>query len=184
MQVRYWDLRQPNPAHTQQLPERVYGMDVTHPLLVRRPASIHPLLPDKTVHGAVTWAWSHQMACMSCPISSGGASHGLCVMSHLCWRCSTDQKVQNESRLTFLTPQVVGTADRQISVFNLSAPQTPYKQIQSPLKFQTRCVTCFPDTTGYLVGSIEVRVRTLKPERRLCIPPAAVTVSMCASTAC
>jgi hypothetical protein len=51
---------------------------------------------------------------------------------------------------------VVGTADRQISVFNLSAPQTPYKQIQSPLKFQTRCVTCFPDTTGYLVGSIEV----------------------------
>jgi hypothetical protein len=54
--------------------------------------------------------------------------------------------------------QVVGTADRQISVFNLSAPQTPYKQIQSPLKFQTRCVTCFPDTTGYLVGSIEVAI--------------------------
>lgn len=55
---------------------------------------------------------------------------------------------------------MVGTADRQISVFNLSAPQTPYKQIQSPLKFQTRCVTCFPDTTGYLVGSIEVRMQT------------------------
>ncbi len=36
MQVRYWDLRQPNPAHTQQMPERVYGMDVSHPLLVRR----------------------------------------------------------------------------------------------------------------------------------------------------
>lgn len=57
--------------------------------------------------------------------------------------------------------QVVGTADRQISVFNLSAPQTPYKQIPSPLKFQTRCVTCFPDTAGYLVGSIEVRATPL-----------------------
>ena len=32
--IRYWDLRQPNPVHTQQLPERVYAMDVRHPLLV------------------------------------------------------------------------------------------------------------------------------------------------------
>lgn len=32
--VRYWDLRQQNPVHTQQLPERVYAMDVKHPLLV------------------------------------------------------------------------------------------------------------------------------------------------------
>lgn len=37
-------------------------------------------------------------------------------------------------------------------VFNLSNPQTAYKDIESPLKFQTRCVTCFPDSTGYLVG--------------------------------
>ena len=46
-QVRYWDLRQPNPAHTQQLPERVYGMDVTHPLLVREYGYLDPLLLDK-----------------------------------------------------------------------------------------------------------------------------------------
>lgn len=32
--LRYWDLRQPNPIHTQQLPERVYAMDVNYPLLV------------------------------------------------------------------------------------------------------------------------------------------------------
>lgn len=32
--IRYWDLRSPNPVHTQQLPERVYAMDVRHPLLV------------------------------------------------------------------------------------------------------------------------------------------------------
>ena len=32
--IRYWDLRQSNPVHTQQLPERIYAMDVRHPLLV------------------------------------------------------------------------------------------------------------------------------------------------------
>jgi mRNA export factor len=53
---------------------------------------------------------------------------------------------------------VAGLANRRIQVFNLSNPQTPYKDIESPLKFQTRCVTAFPDTTGYLVGSIEGRV--------------------------
>lgn len=84
--IKYWDLRQPNPAHTQQLPERVYAMDVLHPLLV------------------------------------------------------------------------VGTADRTIQVYNLSSPQQPYKQLQSPLKYQTRCISCFPDTSGYLVGSVEGRV--------------------------
>ena len=32
--VRYWDLRQPNPVHVQQLPERAYAMDATFPVLV------------------------------------------------------------------------------------------------------------------------------------------------------
>jgi mRNA export factor len=53
---------------------------------------------------------------------------------------------------------VVGTANRQVLVYNLTSPQQPYKTIDSPLKFQTRCVSCFPDKTGYLVGSIEGRV--------------------------
>jgi mRNA export factor len=39
---------------------------------------------------------------------------------------------------------VVGTADRHLLVFNLQNPSTPYKQLQSPLKWQTRCVTAFP----------------------------------------
>jgi uncharacterized protein YigE (DUF2233 family) len=58
--------RSPNPVHTQPLSERVYAMDVRHPLLV------------------------------------------------------------------------VGTADRAITVFNLNNPGTPYKQLASPLKYQTR----------------------------------------------
>jgi len=53
---------------------------------------------------------------------------------------------------------VVGTAERHILVFNLQNPQVVYKQLVSPLKWQTRCVAAFPDKTGYLVGSIEGRV--------------------------
>lgn len=53
---------------------------------------------------------------------------------------------------------VVATADRNIVVFNLQNPQTEFKRIASPLKFQTRCVTTFPDKQGFLVGSIEGRV--------------------------
>jgi mRNA export factor len=52
---------------------------------------------------------------------------------------------------------VVGTADRWLEVFNLANPQTVYKKLQSPLKWQTRVVTCFPDATGYAIGSIEGR---------------------------
>lgn len=53
---------------------------------------------------------------------------------------------------------VVGCADRHIQVYNLANPQTPYKQLQTPLKHQTRCIANFPDQTGYLIGSIEGRV--------------------------
>ncbi|EFN55068.1 hypothetical protein CHLNCDRAFT_23906 [Chlorella variabilis] len=53
---------------------------------------------------------------------------------------------------------VVGTADRQLQVFNLGTPGQVYKSLASPLKYQTRCIACFPDKTGYLLGSIEGRV--------------------------
>lgn len=53
---------------------------------------------------------------------------------------------------------VVGTAERHIQVYNLDNPQQPFKTLQSPLKYQTRCVAAFPRKEGYLVGSIEGRV--------------------------
>ena len=52
---------------------------------------------------------------------------------------------------------VVGTADRYINVINLDKPTEFYKTMQSPLKWQTRVVTCFNDATGFAVGSIEGR---------------------------
>ncbi|KAJ4950695.1 hypothetical protein NE237_027527 [Protea cynaroides] len=84
--LKYWDTRQPNPVHTQQLPDRCYALTVNHPLMV------------------------------------------------------------------------VGTADRNLIVFNLQNPQAEFKRITSPLKYQTRCVAAFPDQQGFLVGSIEGRV--------------------------
>ncbi|KAM5538505.1 hypothetical protein V8D89_007838 [Ganoderma adspersum] len=53
---------------------------------------------------------------------------------------------------------VVGTAERHIQVFNLQNPTTPFKTLSSPLKWQTRVVSCFPSANGFAVGSIEGRV--------------------------
>jgi len=55
---------------------------------------------------------------------------------------------------------VVGCADRHLLVYNLQNIQqnpAPYKSGQTALKMQTRTVCCFPDKTGYAVGSIEGR---------------------------
>ncbi|TIA20789.1 WD40 repeat-like protein [Aureobasidium pullulans] len=52
---------------------------------------------------------------------------------------------------------VVATADRWVEIFNLNQPSQPYKQIQSPLKWQTRTISCFADATGFAIGSIEGR---------------------------
>jgi mRNA export factor len=69
--------------------------------------------------------------------------------------------VQCQERVYTLDVQknllVVGTADRYINIVNLSDPSKFYKTLQSPLKWQTRVVSCFPDATGFAVGSIEGR---------------------------
>ena len=52
---------------------------------------------------------------------------------------------------------VVGTADRQVSIFNLSNPTVIYKTLMSPLKYQTRVVSCFTAGNGFAVGSVEGR---------------------------
>lgn len=52
---------------------------------------------------------------------------------------------------------VVGTADRYINVIGLDNPTKFYKTLQSPLKWQTRVISCFTDAAGFAVGSIEGR---------------------------
>ncbi|KAH0833290.1 WD40-repeat-containing domain protein [Lanmaoa asiatica] len=55
---------------------------------------------------------------------------------------------------------VVGTAERHIQIYNLTNPSAAYKTITSPLKWQTRVVSCFTNSqsSGFAVGSIEGRV--------------------------
>ncbi|KAI0288659.1 WD40-repeat-containing domain protein [Multifurca ochricompacta] len=53
---------------------------------------------------------------------------------------------------------VVGTAERHVQIFNLTNPTTPYKTMPSPLKWQTRVISCFPNSTGFAMGSVEGRV--------------------------
>lgn len=52
---------------------------------------------------------------------------------------------------------VIGTAERYINIVDLNSPDKFYKTIQSPLKFQTRVVSCFKGADGFAVGSIEGR---------------------------
>ncbi|EGW30488.1 nucleoporin GLE2 [Spathaspora passalidarum NRRL Y-27907] len=52
---------------------------------------------------------------------------------------------------------VVGGADRHISVIDLNNPQQIFKSYQSPLKWQTRTVCCYPQANGFAIGSIEGR---------------------------
>ncbi|OBZ72465.1 Poly(A)+ RNA export protein [Grifola frondosa] len=53
---------------------------------------------------------------------------------------------------------VVGTAERHIQVFSLTNPTTAFKSIQSPLKRQTRAISCFHTGGRYAIGSIEGRI--------------------------
>lgn len=55
---------------------------------------------------------------------------------------------------------VVGCADRHILTYDLPTiqqSQAPERHFPSALKMQTRSISCFPDQSGYALGSIEGR---------------------------
>jgi len=53
---------------------------------------------------------------------------------------------------------VVGTAERSVVIYDLRKPTVEFRRISSPLKKQTRVVSCLPDKTGFAIASIEGRV--------------------------
>jgi len=57
---------------------------------------------------------------------------------------------------------VVGTAGRGIIIYQLDGQPREYKKVESPLKYQHRCVSIFKDKkgapTGFALGSVEGRV--------------------------
>lgn len=53
---------------------------------------------------------------------------------------------------------VVATAGRHIIAYDITNEPREHSRRESPLKYQTRCISCFTDSTGFAVGSIEGRV--------------------------
>lgn len=53
---------------------------------------------------------------------------------------------------------VVGTSNRRILVWDLKNMQFAEQRRASSLKFQTRCIRCFPNKQGFALSSIEGRV--------------------------
>ncbi len=52
---------------------------------------------------------------------------------------------------------VVATAERHIIIIDLNNPDKIFRQSMSPLKFQTRSISCYPKGDGFGIGSIEGR---------------------------
>lgn len=52
---------------------------------------------------------------------------------------------------------VIGTAEKHVHIVDLENPTTIFETRPSPLKEQTRVVSCFIDASGFAVGSIEGR---------------------------
>ncbi|RWS06597.1 mitotic checkpoint protein BUB3-like protein [Dinothrombium tinctorium] len=53
---------------------------------------------------------------------------------------------------------VVGTAGRRVLVWDLRNMSYVQQRRESSLKYQTRCIRCFPNKQGYVLSSIEGRV--------------------------
>ncbi|KAH8519759.1 hypothetical protein Peur_038698 [Populus x canadensis] len=53
---------------------------------------------------------------------------------------------------------VVATAGRHVNVYDLRNMSLPEQRRESSLKYQTRCVRCYPNGTGYALSSVEGRV--------------------------
>nr|CAD7394750.1 unnamed protein product [Timema cristinae] len=53
---------------------------------------------------------------------------------------------------------VVGTANRKVYVWDLRNMGYVHQRRESSLKYQTRCIRCFPNKQGYVLSSIEGRV--------------------------
>lgn len=53
---------------------------------------------------------------------------------------------------------VVGTKDRRVMVWDVRNMKSALQTRESPLKFQTRAIRCFPSGEAFVLSSIEGRV--------------------------
>ena len=82
-------------------------------------------------------------------------THSPCVET--CWRCSYEGLTCFQVYTLSLCGDklVVGTAGRRVLVWDLRNMGYVQQRRESSLKYQTRCIRCFPNKQGYVLSSIE-----------------------------
>ncbi|WOL16952.1 mitotic checkpoint protein [Canna indica] len=97
----------------------------------------------------ITGSWDKTLKCWD-PRGSGGPDRALVGTYPL------PERVYSLSLVGYRL--VVATAGRHVNVYDLRNMSQPEQRRESSLKYQTRCVRCYPNGTGYALSSIEGRV--------------------------
>lgn len=144
------------------------------------PVSCVAVLPSNIV---VSGSWDRTLRFWDCRQSSPGSSY-LCILHQLVelgplmgivcrlgirltfassiMKSDTVGKLDMPERVYDLDVRgnlmVVATAGRHVIAYDVSGQPQEHSRKESPLKYQSRCISCFTDTTGFAVGSIEGRV--------------------------
>lgn len=97
----------------------------------------------------ITGSWDKTVKCWD-PRGASGPEHTLVGTYHQPERVYSMSLVGKKL--------VVATAGRHVNVYDLRNMSQPEQKRESSLKYQTRCVRCYPNETGYALSSVEGRV--------------------------
>lgn len=97
-------------------------------------------LPCFTPGQVITGSWDKTIMCWD-PRGVNGTSHHTLVGTH-----NQPERVYSLSVSGYNL--VVATAGRHVNVYDLRSMSRPEQQRESPLRYQTRCVQCYPNGTG------------------------------------
>ncbi|KAL2649628.1 hypothetical protein R1flu_017756 [Riccia fluitans] len=97
-----------------------------------------------TTGQVISGSWDKTMRCWDARAASGQETH------------PQPERVYSMSLVGYRL--VIATAGRHINVYDLRNMSQPEQRRESSLKYQTRCVRCYPNGTGYALSSVEGRV--------------------------
>ncbi|EEE67502.1 hypothetical protein OsJ_24938 [Oryza sativa Japonica Group] len=118
--------------------------------LVRHDAAVSCVEYSYSTGQVITGSWDKTIMCWD-PRGVNGTSHHTLVGTH-----NQPERVYSLSVSGYNL--VVATAGRHVNVYDLRSMSRPEQQRESPLRYQTRCVQCYPNGTGFALGSVEGRV--------------------------
>lgn len=97
----------------------------------------------------ITGSWDKTLKCWD-PRAASGQEDSLIST------CPQPERVYSMSLVGHRL--VVATAGRHVNVYDLRNMSQPEQKRESSLKYQTRCVRCYPNGTGFALSSVEGRV--------------------------